>query len=187
MVLHESTAVIMRKNPGFTLIELIVSVTIIAILVAIASVTYIYAQKLGRDGRRIADLRSIEGALELYYSKNKAYPTSSVPGLGWVNSVSSPGNWVYQSDTTYDAFKPGYMRSVPNDPINNSTYAYWYRPGVISSAAYKLMTRMELSNKLAKNDSDGGVCNGWYEIFTPGFQDLKADPANDSASVCNTP
>lgn len=168
-----------NKYPGFTLIELMIAVTIMAVLIVIASTTFSYAQKLSRDGRRISDLRSIEAALELYYSKNKAYPLVS----SWTNSGDAPGSWISQGSTGEEAFTPSYMRAVPNDPLNNAVYRYYY---VTDRQNYKVMVRMELSNKIAKNSADGGACDGWFEIFTAGYQANKAPPALD-ATICNTP
>ncbi len=167
---------------GYTLIELLVVITIIAIVVAIGVATFSYAQKVSRDGRRIADVRSIEAALELYYTKNRIYPTAIA--TGWTNSSAQPGTWINQALTGYEAFTPTYMRAVPNDPVNTGNYAYWYQS--YSPVGYKVMVRMELSNSHAKNTADGGVCDGWFEVFTANYQNRKPTAADDAA-VCNTP
>jgi len=57
---------IKNKN-GFTLVELLVSISIIAILTVLASISYSNAQKNGRDQRRIEDLKAIQNAAEQYY------------------------------------------------------------------------------------------------------------------------
>ena len=55
-----------NKKTGFTLIELIVSVTIIAVLTVAGVISYGGASKKSRDSRRMADLEKIRIALELY-------------------------------------------------------------------------------------------------------------------------
>ena len=66
----------MKNKAGFTLIELIVSVTIIAVLTVIGVISYAGASQKARDGRRVADLEKIRIALELYRQNVGSYPAS---------------------------------------------------------------------------------------------------------------
>lgn len=63
----------MKTKKGFTLFELLVSISIIAILTAIAVVSYSGAQKKARNARRIQDIDAIAKAEEQYYSDNTRY------------------------------------------------------------------------------------------------------------------
>lgn len=54
--------------PGFTLVELLVVVSIIAILAVIGIVVFTQVQKNARDARRQADIEAISTALETHYS-----------------------------------------------------------------------------------------------------------------------
>jgi len=64
----------MKKN-GFTLFELLITISIIGILTAIATISFSSAQKKGRDARRIQDMENIRVAAEQYYSLAGAYPS----------------------------------------------------------------------------------------------------------------
>lgn len=58
----------MKKNKGFSLLELLVVVGIISILLAIVASSYSTAQKKTRDARRASDLKTIQQAAEQYYA-----------------------------------------------------------------------------------------------------------------------
>lgn len=93
---------------GFTLFELLVSISIIGILVAVASTSYSGAQKKARDSRRMEDLNSIQKALELYYSTN---PTS-------------PYTYPSVSGNQPVGLAPTYIQSWPKDPKSGLPYNY---------------------------------------------------------------
>lgn len=62
---------------GFTLIEMLVVISIIGILLAMGAVSYNSAQKKGRDAARKGDLRAAGAAMEQYYvACGNAYPTT---------------------------------------------------------------------------------------------------------------
>lgn len=110
---------IYSKNKGFTLLEIIVVVAIIAILAA-----YIAPKVVGRvDDARISaaksDIRVLESSLELYKLDNFLYP-SVEQGLGaLVNKPSGEGNKNWRDG--------GYIKKLSKDPWGND-YLYLY-PG----------------------------------------------------------
>lgn len=62
---------------GFTLIELLVVIAIIGILSSIVLASLNSARVKGKDAARMADVKSLKTAMELYYDNNGGYPTSN--------------------------------------------------------------------------------------------------------------
>ena len=108
-----------RSNQGFTLLEIIVVVAIIAILAA-----YIAPKVAGRvDDARISkaksDIRVLESSLELYKLDNFSYP-STEQGLQALTTKPSGTN-------TKNWREGGYIKKLNKDPWGND-YQYSY-PG----------------------------------------------------------
>ena len=65
---------------GFTLLEILVTVAIIAIITTIAVVATQNVRLKARDTNRISNVNQVVSALEQYYTRNNTYPTMIVPG-----------------------------------------------------------------------------------------------------------
>jgi general secretion pathway protein G len=70
----------MRKQKGFTLIELLVVIAIIGLLSTLAVVSLNSARQKARDAKRVADVKQIQTALELYSQDQNGYPAVAAPG-----------------------------------------------------------------------------------------------------------
>ena len=66
-----------KNQSGFTLIELLVVIAIIALLSSIALIAMISARSKSRDAKRLSDMAQMNTGLELYFSTNKGYPSST--------------------------------------------------------------------------------------------------------------
>lgn len=121
------------KNKGFTLFELLVSISIIGILIAIASVSFSAAQKKARDARRKEDLLNVQKAAEQYYSLNNYnYPTSYGVGQSWaVNGQTM-------------------LESFPTDPKNVAPYQY---NGNVGTSGYCFCAALENNTGNCGNSS----------------------------------
>jgi len=63
-----------RGKLGFTLIELLVVVAVIGLLSTLSIIALNQARARSRDARRLADIKQIQTALEMYYSDIGSYP-----------------------------------------------------------------------------------------------------------------
>ncbi len=66
-----------KSKSGFTLIELLVVIAIIGLLSTLSIVALNNARARARDARRVADIKQIQTALELYYNDKGEYPASA--------------------------------------------------------------------------------------------------------------
>lgn len=66
------------KQAGFNLIELLVVISIIALIVSAALLLLNSSRQKSRDAKRVADIKQIISALDLYYSRCNSYPNPSV-------------------------------------------------------------------------------------------------------------
>lgn len=89
------------NKQGFTLVELLVVVSIIAILSVIGVATFTSVQKNARDARRKADIDAMASAFEAAYSPSAGYSVTGTPLTG-------------------ANFSSG---SIPVDPLNAGTSA----------------------------------------------------------------
>lgn len=110
---------------GFTLFELLVSISIIGILTALAVVAYSGAQKKARDTRRMQDMKAIQVAAEQFYSQNNYnYPPDEL--TPWIGTNSQNILEVFPQDPksgamyTYDiTVNDGYCACAVMENLNN--------------------------------------------------------------------
>jgi type IV pilus assembly protein PilE len=79
----------MRKSAGFTLIELMVTIVIVAILAAIALPSYQQYIQRGKITEATSNLSSMRLQLEKYYADNRMYGTGNVCGVAAPTGASA--------------------------------------------------------------------------------------------------
>jgi len=78
-----------NEKRGFTLLELLVVISILSILITLGLSSFSTSQKKGRDAKRKSDLKEIQQALEQYYSVcGYQYPLPSGTFFTSINCVS---------------------------------------------------------------------------------------------------
>lgn len=79
-----------KRQPGFTIVELLIVIVVIAILAAISVVAYTGIQARANDARRANDIRQVAKLIEVYYAENGSYPSTG--GLNVAFADSNCGN-----------------------------------------------------------------------------------------------
>lgn len=136
----------MKKNKGFTLFELLVTISIIAVLTAVAVVSFGGMTKKARDSRRMADLEKIRIALESARQVGTTYPTSLT------TLVTN-----------------GFLQQVPTDPKSSGAYIYTRS----TEYTYRICTFVEESSSISSDVSGcsgmpaGVGFTGYYKVINP--------------------
>jgi len=127
-----------KLSKGFSLVELIVVMTIIAVITAIGVVSFTGLNKRSRDSRRVADLKKMAIALEVYRQENGTYPVLE------------------------NTLVPDYLEGLPTDP---KSFSYYYDR--LTEYSYQLDAQMEDlgSTTGSYGNNCTGTCN--YRIVSP--------------------
>lgn len=152
-----STFYALRSRKGFTLIEVLIVVAIIAILASVVLVGLGPTRRLGRDSRRISDLGQVQNGLELYFNKCGYYPGGQAAGS--CTGYSAISGWsALQDALTGTGSSRGYLgiTSIANDPTAGKDYCYTASSG---GTGYILGAQLEdTSNPALRGSLDTGAC-----------------------------
>lgn len=107
---------------GFTLIELLVVIAIIGILSSVVLASLNSARTKARDTRRIADLKQLQIAMELYFDANGSYPAALASLVGSSGGAS--------------------LSTLPKDPSTAADYKFSWDP-LTAPTKYHLGAQME--------------------------------------------
>ena len=118
-----------KAAKGFTLIELLVVIAIIGILSSIVLASLNTARQKSRDARRVADIKQVQLAMQLYYDASSTYPTA------------------------LSELAPIYIATIPSDPVAQAAYFYEPLPNGCTTAcsSYHVGADLEDENNQALN------------------------------------
>ena len=117
----------LKKQGGFTLLELLIVIVIIGILALLIIPNITSAPKKARDTKRKTDITTLRKGLEEYFVNNNVYPNA----LTDLTTGSAP-----------------IVKTLPVDPKNTGAFVYAYTPAG-SNSTYTLTACLE-------NDGDNG-------------------------------
>lgn len=163
-----------RALQGFTLIELLVVIAIIGVLASIVLASLNSARQKSRDARRVADIKQLQLALELYYDAQTppAYPTATA------NCSATEARGLELLTTG------GYIPQIPRDPTGaTGANCYLYASNTGTVTTYHLGATLEqTTNPVLASDKDctsSGTPSGCpATAYTNGF--AGTDPVYDA-------
>ena len=135
-IIYNVSGISEDKNLGFTLLELLISVALVA-LMTVGVVTLIgqSSRQYSRDAKRKSDLQSVASALELFRTDQGYYP-----------SCVSSSNCAITNLSGVNPF-PTYMLNIPTDPAGgNRVYRYFPQPASCAAGSctgYRLCMGLE--------------------------------------------
>jgi prepilin-type N-terminal cleavage/methylation domain-containing protein len=91
---------------GFTLVELLIAIGVIGILSSIVIAATGPSRMAARDNKRVADLKTIQLGLALYFDHYRVYPTA---GEGTAKLAANDQR---------------FLPAIPTDPKTNAAYEY---------------------------------------------------------------
>lgn len=114
------------NKKGFTLIELLVVIAIIGLLSTLAVVSLNNARSRSRDAKRVADVKQMQTAFELYYNEQGGYPVQDP--LAAVTGIAG-------SMATYMQAMPTAPTPADGTTCTAANNAYRYRSASATGAA----------------------------------------------------
>lgn len=155
------------RGAGFTLVEILLVISLIAILAVIVLTGLNLASSKARDAKRITDLKTIASALEFYYDDTGHYPIA----IGQVTTCGQAGaSWI--PDGSNFSWGNKYISKMPRDPAENCSgsnqHTYTYQS---DGSTYDLTTTLE-------NPSPPSTTNQTFAYNGSSFQ-----PVFDTAPI----
>ena len=142
----------LRNRKGFTLVELLIVITIIGILASIGLNTFTSAQMKSRDAKRKTQLKQLADAFEAYYNDKGGYPADDGSGSLLACGIDAEDTCTWgtspMENTTTGTV---YMVKLPQDPTLGLTYFY-----DAGAPVAELITSFQLYARL-ENTNDPGV------------------------------
>lgn len=137
---------------GFTLVELLVVISIISVLVALSVFGLQGARKASRDAKRKSDIEQIRSGIEIYKSDCDKYPEAIGDSLLGNGSTSS----CLVSNV--------YIKTKPVDPLSPTNVYSYYNP---TPNTYEICATLEQGGSAVTCTGSCGTATCNYKVTNP--------------------
>ena len=121
---------------GFTLVEIMIVVTIVALLAAIAIPNVLRGRTTANESAAVGNMRALISSLEMYRSVNNAYPTTAQT---WMTRMYG-ADCAAGTQPAPDFAPPSFCVQLTPGPGLVQGYNYTYTEGPTAGATYNLIT-----------------------------------------------
>ena len=151
-----------HKSKAFTLVELLVAISIIGLMSTITLVSLNSARAQSRDAKRITEINQLQTALELYFDQHGTYPQiNNARTSKQAGGCGQSGSWC-DLEVELTAF----MNPIPRDPLGlQDDYRLYYDSDSNTNySSYGIMARLEHGANFSLMVNDGGHYLEFYEV-----------------------
>lgn len=118
---------------GFTLVELLVVISVVAVVASVTVVFLGQTRASARDGKRQTEIHTLETTLQQYHSDHGNYPKEET-------GIIIEEKYQDEAGTFYMEMKDEYLPSSPEDPLYGSGKTYVDAEGVDRDYGYRYVT-----------------------------------------------
>lgn len=123
-----------RKIGGFTLVELLVVIVVLAVLAAIALPKFMDSSARSKESALKSDLKILRNAITLYKTDTDLYPLT-LADLAAMAAPTQGNNGTGDVALTASKWHGPYLQAVPTDPVSGSAFTYTKTTGALVSSA----------------------------------------------------
>lgn len=143
-----------QKQTGFTIVELLIVIVVIAILASVTIVAFSGVQERARDAKRVSDMNTLVKSMNIWAIQTGNRPidngsNGSGTGYGWVYAGGYP---VTIEQVLIDAGLLSEGVRDPDTPTGMGSYMFYPCKFSGDNKRYGFFARLELPDKAASND-----------------------------------
>lgn len=142
---------------GFTLVEILVAIAIIAILSSVVYSSFSTARANARDTERQVALKELQLSVERYRAEFGRYPEQGCGGTtSWTGPGPHSGSWGNTTDCPrwIEGLVPGLIAQLPRDPRDDEdNIGFIYRTNSVGSS-YKIISHNAVESKTITSYDD---------------------------------
>ncbi len=200
VILFGMKSIVAVTKRGFTLVEILVVITILTLIISVIGVNAIQSGQKSRDAKRQADLALLQNAIELYKNKNGEYPLACKGANTWSGQQGTDYACPGGSAQYIVGLAPEFIPVLPQEKkLNGTNSGYIYRVNG-NGTVYKLKAHRTVESevvtythefkpcdiRVTSNPSTGGFITSSQDIDTVGWcGSVRFDSlAGDIAPLC---